>query len=74
MKTKTFDLAISKVNKLPKAVQEQLGREVLLRIQTLEQLRAAFQVGIDELDADQGAEIDIDEIIAEARRQHGEGA
>jgi hypothetical protein len=74
MKTKTLDLAISKVNQLPEELQEQLGREVLLRIKTLEQLRAELQVGIDELDDGNGAEIDIDQIIGEARRQHGERA
>jgi hypothetical protein len=74
MKTKTLDLAISKVTKLPPELQEQLGREVLLRIKSLEQLRAELQVGIDELDAGNGAKIDIEEIIGNARRQHGERA
>jgi hypothetical protein len=73
MKAKALDIAIQKAKQLPEATQEQIGRDVLFRIEKLEQLQADLQIGIDELDAGQGREIDIDEIIRQARREHGEG-
>ena len=69
-----LEIAIDKAHTLPKETQEQIGRDMLLRIEKLEQLRADLQVGIDELDAGGGEEIEIDDIIGEAHRQHGESA
>jgi hypothetical protein len=71
---KTLELAISKASNLPEAAQEQLGRELLERIETLEQLRAEVQVGIRELDAGLGEELDIDDIIRQAHQEHAKKA
>jgi hypothetical protein len=68
---KAFELAITKVAKLPEAAQEQLGRELLERIETLERLRAEIESGVRELDAGLGEELDIEGII---RRAHEENA
>jgi hypothetical protein len=68
---KTLEIAISKVSALPEAAQEQLGRELLERIETLEQLRAEVDVGIRELDAGQGEELDIEDVIRQAHKAHG---
>jgi len=68
--TKTFELAVSKVAKLPEAAQEQLGRELLERIETMEQLRAEIEIGIRELDAGLGEEIDIEAVIRQAHAEH----
>jgi len=66
-------LAMEKAAGLPEAAQEQLGRELLERIDALTQLRAEIDVGIRELDAGLGEELDIDEFIeqlhAHARRE-----
>jgi hypothetical protein len=67
---KTFELAIEKAAKLPEAAQEQLGRELLERIESLEQLRAEIEIGIQELDAGLGEELDIEEVIRQAREKH----
>jgi hypothetical protein len=67
---KTLEIAISKVSNLSEAAQEQLGRELLERIETLEQLRNEIEVGIRELDAGLGEELDIDKVIEQAHRDH----
>ena len=67
---KTFELAITKVAKLPEAAQEQLGRELLERIENLEQLRAEIEAGIRELDAGLGEEFDIEDVIRQAHKEH----
>ena len=67
---KTLELAITKVSTLPEAAQEQLGRELLERIETLEQLRTEVEVGIRELDAGLGEELDIEDVIRQAHAEH----
>jgi uncharacterized protein (UPF0335 family) len=71
---KTLELAISKASNLPEAAQEQLGRELLERIETLEQLRAEIEEGIRELDSGLGEELDIEDVIEKARKEHGRKA
>ncbi len=71
---KTLELAITKVAKLPEAAQEQLGRELLERIETLELLRAEIESGIRELDAGLGEELDIEEVIRQAREENAKKA
>jgi hypothetical protein len=68
---KALELAITKAADLPEAAQEQLGRELLERIDGLSRLRADIQIGLDELDAGKGEELDIEELIREARKEHG---
>jgi hypothetical protein len=68
---KALELAITKAANLPEAAQEQLGRELLERIDGLSRLRADIQIGLDELDAGKGEELDIEELIREARKEHG---
>lgn len=68
---KTLELAISKASNLPEAAQEQLGRELLERIEVLQQLRGAIEIGMRELDAGLGEDLDIDEVIRQAHREHG---
>jgi hypothetical protein len=69
--TKTLELAISKALQLPEAAQDQLGRELLERIDTLDRLRAEVQLGVDELDAGLGETLDIEAVIREAKAMHG---
>ena len=71
---KTFELAVTKVAKLPEATQEQLGRELLERIESLEQLRSEIEIGIRELDSGLGEDLDIDDTIRQARDEHAKRA
>jgi hypothetical protein len=71
---KTLELAMSKAATLPEAAQEQLGRELLEHIETLTELRAEIEIGIKELDAGKGEELDIEDVIREARNEHGRRA
>jgi hypothetical protein len=69
---KTFELAITKVANLPEAAQEQLGRELLERIEALERLRAEIESGVRELDAGLGEELDIEGIIRQAHEENAD--
>jgi hypothetical protein len=70
---KTLELAISKASALPEAAQEQIGRELLESIDRLSQLRSEIDIGIRELDAGLGEPLDIDDVIRQARKEHGGG-
>jgi hypothetical protein len=63
-------LAMEKAADLPEAAQEQLGRELLERIDALTQLRAEVEIGIRELDAGLGEELDIEKFIEQLRSEH----
>ncbi len=69
--TKTLELAISKALQLPEAAQEQIGRELLDRIDSLDRLRVEIEIGIAELDAGLGQPLDIEEVIKQVRAEHG---
>jgi len=71
---KTLELAISKAANLSEAAQEQLGRELLERIDALAELRAEIEVGLRELDAGLGEELDIEDLIREARDEYARKA
>jgi hypothetical protein len=67
--TKALQLAMTKAATLPEAAQEQLGREMLERIATLNELREAIQVGIRQLDTGEGEELDMDAFIDQLHRE-----
>lgn len=67
---KTLELALAKAAALPEAAQEQLGRELLDRIESLAELRDEVEIGIHELDAGLGEELDVEAIIRQARAAH----
>jgi|HubBroStandDraft_4_1064222.scaffolds.fasta_scaffold820863_2 hypothetical protein len=71
---KTLELAITKAATLSEAAQEQLGRELLERIETLTELRAEIEIGVRELDAGLGEELDVEDVIKQARDEHARGA
>ena len=70
MQSETLQLSINKAQNLPEAAQEKLGRNVLLRIKELEELRAKIRVGVAELDVGKGGPLDMRQIKTEARRQY----
>lgn len=67
---KALELAMTKAASLPEAAQEQLGRELLERIDTLADLRSEIEMGIRELDAGMGRELDVEDVIRQAREEH----
>jgi hypothetical protein len=67
---KTLELAITKAATLPEAAQEQLGRELLERIDALAELRSEIEIGLRELDAGLGEELDVEDVIRQARDEH----
>jgi hypothetical protein len=70
--TKTLELALSKAAALPESAQEQLGRDLLERIDQLPRLRADMQLALAELDAGLGEELDIEDLIRELHSEHGQ--
>ncbi|MEX1060089.1 MAG: hypothetical protein WED13_03630 [Methyloceanibacter sp.] len=62
---------MTKASKLSPAAQEQLGRELLERIDTLETLRSEIEVGVKELDAGLGQPLDVEDLIRQARAEYG---
>jgi hypothetical protein len=70
---KTLELAMAKAANLSEAAQEQLGRELLERIDSLTELRAEIDAGLNELDAGRGQELDVEDVIRDARKAHGRG-
>jgi type IV secretory pathway TrbF-like protein len=70
MPSKTLDQAIAKAHELPEADQEQIGRELNDYIDHLRALRSDITLGIRSLDAGHGRQVDIEEVIAQARATH----
>ena len=69
---KTLEIALTKAADLPEAAQERLGRDLLERIDQLARLRADVQLGLAELDAGLGEELDIEDLIRELHSEHGQ--
>ena len=69
---KTLEIAMTKAADLPEAAQERLGRDLLERIDQLARLRADVQLGLAELDAGLGEELDIEDLIRELHNEHGQ--
>ncbi|MEA2879504.1 MAG: hypothetical protein QOF14_4700 [Hyphomicrobiales bacterium] len=69
---KTLEIALTKAADLPEAAQERLGRDLLERIDQLARLRADVQLGLAELDAGLGEELDIENLIRELHSEHGQ--
>ena len=70
--TKVLREAIAKVEALPEAAQDHIARELLDYLDRLNALRADLEVGIRELDAGQGREVAIEDLLRRARAQRGE--
>jgi hypothetical protein len=68
---KTLEIALTKAADLPEAAQERLGRDLLERIDQLARLRADVQLGLAELDAGLGEELDIEDLIRELHSENG---
>jgi hypothetical protein len=69
--TTALQLAIAKVATLPEEAQEQLGRELLERIEALTALRRDIETGVDELEAGLGEELDVEALLKNLRDEPG---
>jgi len=72
MMVKTLERAIAEAASLPEAAQEKIGQELLVHIEKLRALRADVEKGVRSLDAGLAKELDIEEVIREARRRNGQ--
>jgi hypothetical protein len=68
---KTLERAVAEVAQLPEPDQERIGKELLAHVEKLRKLREDLQRGIDSLDAGKGKPLDIEAVIARARKRHG---
>jgi hypothetical protein len=62
---------MDKAAELPRKAQEEIAREVLERVNRIEQMRAALKVGVIGLEAGLGQAIDARAILERAHRVHG---
>lgn len=67
---KALELAFAKAAQLPEEAQEEIGRELLEHIDALARLRAELEIGIRQLDAGEGKELDIEAFLAERHEEH----
>lgn len=70
MQTRTIDLAMRKVAALPKEAQEEIGQEVLMRVDALASLRADIEIGRRELKAGKGDRLAFDELLQELHEEY----
>jgi hypothetical protein len=68
--TSILKLAMDKAAELPEAAQEEIGLKLIDRIAAWKMLRADIQIGIDQLDAGLGREINFEELIRELNEEH----
>jgi hypothetical protein len=66
--------AIAKVEALPEFAQDRIARELIDYLDKLNALRAEVEVGIRQLDAGEGRELDIEDVIRRAREEYERGS
>lgn len=69
--TKLLEEAVAKIARLPQSDQDHIGRQVLQHVQKLESLCGDIDVGLHELDAGEGVQLDIEDVISAARKRRG---
>lgn len=68
--SEVLKVALEKAADLPESVQEEIGFAVIDRVAAWKKLRADIQVGIDQLDAGLGRQIDFEALIKELHEEH----
>jgi len=68
--TKALKEALVEVEKLPAPDQENIGRQMLHHVEKLHALRSDIDAGIRSLDAGDGRELDINDVISRAQEGH----
>ncbi|MGY3448675.1 hypothetical protein [Bradyrhizobium sp. USDA 4353] len=70
---KALEHAISALERLPAADQEQISRELLAHVDKLQALRDMLDQGIKSLDPGKGQPLDIEELIKRKNAGHVRG-
>jgi hypothetical protein len=68
--TKLLEEAVEEVSNLPEADQEKIGRGLLSHVEKLRRLRIEIDKGIRSLDAGEGAKLDLEEFIRQAKTRN----
>jgi hypothetical protein len=71
--TKALKEALAEVERLPAADQENIGRQVLHHVEKLRLLRDDIDAGVRSLDAGNGREVDMRDVVSRARARHEKG-
>ena len=71
--TNALKVVVEELRRLPEADQENIGRHVLNHVDKLRVLRTDIEKGIRSLDAGEGREIDMRDIVSRARARHDGG-
>jgi hypothetical protein len=69
--TKILRDAMQKVEALPTSVQERIAQELIGYVDRINALRADLEIGLRQLDAAEGREIDFDDLLRRARSAAG---
>jgi hypothetical protein len=69
--TNRLEEAIARISTLPAATQESIAEELLAHVRKVEHLRTELQKGITSLDRGRAAEVNVEDVIARARKAHG---
>jgi hypothetical protein len=72
--TKVLRDAIARVESLPESEQDRIARELIGYLDRLNVLRAEVEIGTRQLDAGEGRELDIEDVIKQAREEYGRGS
>jgi hypothetical protein len=67
--TKALRQALARVERLPAADQEIIGRHVLQHVEKLRQLRNDLDAGVHSLDAGKGEELDMNDVLSIAHER-----
>ena len=67
---KLLEQAFAAAAHLPEAEQDRLGQDLLAYLEKLRELRGEIDQGLRSLDEGAGRELDVDAVIARARRKH----
>ena len=71
--TKVLREAIAKVEALPEAEQDRIAHELIDYLDKRSALRSDLEVGIRQLDAGEGRELNINDFLQEMNAQHRKG-
>jgi hypothetical protein len=69
--TNALKKALTEVERLPASDQENIGKQMLQHVEKLRDLREDIDAGIAELDAGEGRELDIHDVLSTAHEEAG---
>jgi signal transduction histidine kinase len=72
--TKVLRDAVARVEALPESEQDRIARELIDYLDKLNALRIDVEIGIRQLNAGEGRELDIEDVIRQAREEYGRGS